>query len=140
MACTCVDIQQGIEQGAHGQEQEQDAEGQGQVAEEQTGLGFKLRYQAQAELHHQRRHHLCQTVEHLVVQQVVEPVQGWLTRQQLDAVQYQVASHTPQHQGDDQQQAQAKAGLQHRVLIEGAEGCPHIEPNLLNIHALKSRS
>ncbi|MNE42009.1 hypothetical protein D3C80_1361150 [compost metagenome] len=52
MAGAGVDVQQGIEQGAHRQQQGQNGEGQGQVAKEQAGLGAQLRHQVQAKLHH----------------------------------------------------------------------------------------
>ena len=67
----CVDVQQGAEQGAHGQHQEQDSDRQGHVADEQDRGLAQVRYQVQAELDHQGGRHLGQAVEDFVVPQVV---------------------------------------------------------------------
>ena len=76
-----VDVQQGIEQGTDGQHQEQNGKGQRDVAEEMLAGGIEFRHQFQAELHHQRWRHLCQTVENLVLQQIIDPVQCRLSAQ-----------------------------------------------------------
>jgi len=43
----------------------------------------------------------------------------------------------PQHQGDDQQQGQADAGVQQWMLVESAPQGLRLEPEVLNIHGLQ---
>ena len=74
-----VDVQQGVEQRADGQGHEQDGEGHGDVADHVPARSIQAGYQREAELDDQRRHHLRQSVENLVMAEIVDPVQGRLT-------------------------------------------------------------
>jgi hypothetical protein len=68
----------------------------------------QFRHQVQAELDHQRRGHLRQAMEDLVVAQVVEPVQGRLPTEQFGGVQDEVARHASEQQGHRQQHQQPR--------------------------------
>ncbi len=130
----CIDIQQGVEQGAQGQDQEQQGDGQRRVAEEQQGGLAQFRHQVQAELDHQRRRHLGQAMEHLVLVQVIEPVHRRLAPEQFGRVQDQVACHSSEQQRHHQQEHQAQAGVQQGMSVEGAPEVLGIEPELFHIH------
>lgn len=129
-----VDVQQGIEQGADRQQQEQNGERQRDIAEKHRGGLAQLRHQVQAELDHQRRGHLRQTLEHLVMPKVVEPVQRGLATEHAAGMQDQVTRHSSEDQRDHQQQDQRQAGVQERVLIEGTPEVLGVEPELFEIH------
>ena len=129
-----VDVQQGVEQGTHGQHQEQDADCQGHVADEQDRGFAQVRHQIQAELNHQGWRHLCQAVEDFVVPQIIKPVQRRLPAEQFDGVEDEVARDPAEQQGDYQQHQQTQARMQQRVLIEGAPKVLDVEPELFDIH------
>ncbi len=61
-----------------------------------------------------------QAVEDFVVPQIVEPVQRRLAAEQFDGVQGEVSRYPSEQQGHHQQHHKTKAGMQHRVLVEGA--------------------
>ncbi|MCY1173226.1 hypothetical protein D9M73_133800 [compost metagenome] len=100
-----------------------------------SGVG-QLRHQLQAELQHQGRGRLCQAVEHLVVAQVVQPLQRRLAGQQASAVQYQEARQAADCQGDEQQYCQTDGSVQHGMLVEGAPQVEGVTPDSLDIHGL----
>jgi hypothetical protein len=129
-----VDVQQRIEQGADGQQHEQDGERQRDVAEEQQAGLAQFRHQVQAELDQQRRGHLCQAMKHLVLPEVVDPVQCRLTAEHFGRVQNQVARHSSEGQRHHQQCQQAEAGTQERVMVERSPQVLQVDPELLNIH------
>ncbi|MNP06772.1 hypothetical protein D3C76_987690 [compost metagenome] len=133
-----VDVQQGIQQGGDGQQQEQDGERQRHVAEEQHRGFAQLRHQVQAELDHQRRNYLRQTLEHLVVPQVVDPVQRGLAAQYFAGVQDQVARHSSEGQRNEQQHHECQGGVHDRMLVEGTPEVLGIEPELFDIHGQKT--
>ncbi len=129
-----VDVEQGVEQGADRQQQEQNGERQRDIAEE-IHRGFaQLRHQVQAELDHQRRRHLRQPLKHLVVAEVVDPVQRRLAAEHAAGVQDQVTRHPSEHQRDDQQHQQRQSRLQKWVLFERAPEALGFEPELFDIH------
>ncbi|MOA55811.1 hypothetical protein D3C78_1796670 [compost metagenome] len=64
--------------------------------------------QVQTELDHQRGHDLRQTMEHLVVEKIIEPVHRRLSTEQFDGVQDEVARHSSEHQRDAQQHQQSQ--------------------------------
>ncbi|EXL33619.1 hypothetical protein PssB301D_00340 [Pseudomonas syringae pv. syringae str. B301D-R] len=130
----CVDVQQGIEQGADGQGHEQDGERHGDVADHVPARSAQARDQREAELNDQRRHHLRQAMENLVVAEVVDPVQGRLTAEHPDGVQHQKARHAAKHQCGGQQQDQGQPGAYPRVLIEHVPEFLGLEPKRVNIH------
>ena len=103
----CVDIQQRVEQGTHGQNHEQNGDRQGYVADKQNGGLAQVRHQVQAELDHQRWRHLRQAMEDFVMPQVVQPVQGRLPAEQFDRVQDEVTGDPSHHQCHHQQHQQA---------------------------------
>ena len=129
-----VDVQQRVEQRAHGQHQEQNGQRQRHVADKQDGGLAQVRHQVQAELDDQGRGHLRQAMEDLVMAQVIEPVQGRLPTEQFNGVEDEVARHASEQQGHRQQHQQAKAGMQQWVLIEGAPEVLGVEPELFDIH------
>ncbi len=98
----CVDIQQGVEQGAHRQRHEQDGERQRHIADKQRGGFAQARYQVQAELNHQRWRHLRQAMKDFVVPQVVEPMQRRLPAEQFDGVENEVTRYPSEQQGHHQ--------------------------------------
>jgi hypothetical protein len=81
--------------------------------------------------------HLGQAVEHLVVEQVIEPMHGRLPAEQLDGVQDQVARHSSDDQRHRQQHQQCQAGVHARVLLQRGPEFLGIEPELFEIHKLK---
>lgn len=88
----------------------------------------------QAELDHQRWRHLRQALKHLVVPEVIDPVQGWLATEHAAGVQDQVARHSSEHERDHQQHHQRQSRLQERMLFKGAPEVLGVEPELFDIH------
>ena len=68
----------------------------------QAGLA-QLRHQMQAELDHQRRRHLRQTMKDLVMPKVVDPVQRRLATEHFGRMQNEVARHSSEDQRNHQQ-------------------------------------
>jgi hypothetical protein len=66
-------------------------------------------------------------VEHLVVAQVVQPVQGRLPAQQAAGVEEERATR-PISSATSSNTARPRAGVQQRVLVEGAPEVEGVEP------------
>ncbi len=77
-----------------------------------------------------------QAVEHFVMAQVVQPLQGRLAGQQTGAMQHQEARQAADHQGNQQQHRQADGRVQHGMLVEGAPQVEGVTPDSLYIHGL----
>ncbi|MNP37317.1 hypothetical protein D3C76_1307590 [compost metagenome] len=75
-------------------------------------------------------------MEHLVVAQVVQPLQRWLAGQQAGAMQHQEACQAADDQGNEQQHRQANGRVQHRMLVKGAPQVEGVTPDSLDIHGL----